>query len=359
MKQSIIQAVPLDVSNTGPIAIFTTYLATAAVLTAACIKTITSVSAVRSPRRDGLSSISAGTIPYSSRSSHDGAVTGDDRRWRPAMATFVALAVLSLASTWYYMFLFFRWSYLDWAPARELQTAGAPASLSGLRLGDWLRDTTLFKQAWVSTLETPPRAWWTLQIFGFCANWSISLAVQAKKRGIPRAWIFVLLGQFVAISFAMNLSFLALLVRDAHQPSSLEPKGPDAKHKQPELMLRAASAFSIPWNHLVLGFSIALALVIPSCFQHPYFLWLLLTQHFLTFAPLLPCSQSLGEPSWRTKAASQAVILAVATSMVARRTCGLAAVAEALYEHPAVSSVGWDVVCCWLSSSAWYMLGAA
>ncbi|KAK2057014.1 hypothetical protein LY76DRAFT_119883 [Colletotrichum caudatum] len=91
---------------------------------------------------------------------------------------FCFLAVSSLATTWYYMFRFFEWLYTQWAMMRACHNSVAASGSveEGLRLGEWLRDTSLFKQAWVSTLETGPRAWWTLQIFGFCANWSVLLA---------------------------------------------------------------------------------------------------------------------------------------------------------------------------------------
>ncbi|PHH82717.1 hypothetical protein CDD82_5072 [Ophiocordyceps australis] len=164
--------------NARPLAIFAGYLATAAILTTACLATI--VSPAR-PRR---------------------------RRSALVMTLFSLLAALSLASTWYYMFSFFHSSYLDWKTAQHLQP-DAP-----LLLGDWLRDSALFKEAWAATLQTPERAWWAQQIFGFCASWSLTLAVQGTKKGISRLWVFVLLGQIVAISFAMNLSFLAMLSHD-------------------------------------------------------------------------------------------------------------------------------------------------
>ena len=135
-----------DVSNARPLAIFSGYMVTAAALTA------TSIAIVRN-------GVSKRTESYLSKR-------------RSSMWIFGALAVASLASTWYHMFCFFRWSYVEWAKAHSLSDPDA------LYLGDWLRDTALFKQAWASTLETAPRAWWSLQIFGFCANWSVMLAAQ-------------------------------------------------------------------------------------------------------------------------------------------------------------------------------------
>ncbi|POR37077.1 Uncharacterized protein TPAR_02725 [Tolypocladium paradoxum] len=321
------------VSNARPVAVFAGYMVAAAVLTAASITTVCAGASTRRHRGHGRSASHA-------------------HRPRAAIVAFAALAVLSLATTWRHMFGFFRWSYLEWAASRG-QLAAEQTPLSELRLGEWLRDTTLFKQAWAATLETPARAWWSLQVFGCCANWSVTLAVQAKRRAIPRVCVFMLLGQVVAISFAMNLSFLAFLLHDAVLPTSLE-RDPVAGP--------AASSPSL--NHFILALNISLALVIPGSFGHPHFMWLLLAPHLLAFAPLLLNALSSrgkqpAEPSWYIKSASQAVIVAVATTAVARQGGSLAVIAGAFYEHPAVSSVGWDVICCWLSSVAWYALGEA
>lgn len=138
-----------DISNARPLAIFTGYMVTAAALTATSIAVI----------RNG-----------ASKRRH-----APSTRRRVAIALFSLLAAVSLATTWYHMFCFFRWSYEQWASGRTL------IDPDRLHLGQWLRDTALFKQAWGETLETPPRAWWCLQIFGFCANWSVMLAVQGES----------------------------------------------------------------------------------------------------------------------------------------------------------------------------------
>lgn len=75
------------------------------------------------------------------------------------------------------MFSYFSWSYNDWKIARL--AVGMPVLGDG-NIGDWLHDTKLFKQAWASTLSSPDRAWWSLQIFGFCANWSVTVGIQCE-----------------------------------------------------------------------------------------------------------------------------------------------------------------------------------
>lgn len=140
-----------DVSNARPLAIFMGYLAACAGLAAGSIAII----------RKGASK----------RASSSGG-------HRPgAIALFSVLTAGSLAITWYHMLSFFRWSYQEWASNQ----AAATLADGELHLGEWLRDTALFKQAWASALETPPRAWWCMQIFGFCANWSVMLAAQGES----------------------------------------------------------------------------------------------------------------------------------------------------------------------------------
>ena len=132
-----------DASNARPIAIFSSYMAAAAILSAICLR------------------VASGTAkPATSRVA-------------AAKTIFTVLAVLSLSSTWYYMFRFFEWSYNDWKLTR-------PAAQS-LQLGSWLRDTKLFEQAWTAVLVNRARAWWSAQIIGFCVYWSVSLGWQGMS----------------------------------------------------------------------------------------------------------------------------------------------------------------------------------
>ncbi|KAK6224543.1 alpha-mannosyltransferase alg11p [Colletotrichum tabaci] len=318
----------MSVSNARPLAIFTAYMLLAAGLTAK------SIGIIRGQRRDSR--------------------FADHPAPAVALAVFGLLAAVSLVTTWYHMFRFFEWSYLEW-DSRQLRTAVIDAKSPGLRLGEWLRDTTLFRQAWASTLETGPRAWWSLQIFGFCANWSVLLAAQAQKRRIHHAWIFVLLGQVVAISFAANMSFLAILC------SSKLPAQTSASKDQIKRDDETGSS-AVSCHTVVLVVSLIWATLIPAAIDNPRFLSLLLGPHLLAFAPLLLNSilppRLLSEPGWYWKVASMIWILAVATKGIGGKGEGLGIVLTTLYEHAAVTSVGLDVICCWVSSAAWFIIGA-
>ncbi|KAF7553474.1 hypothetical protein G7Z17_g3621 [Cylindrodendrum hubeiense] len=320
----------VDVSNIRPIAILAGYLATAVLLTSWCIAIIR----VRLGVATGLSPI------------------GEARR-RSAMTVFSLLAVVSFATTWYHMFRFFEWSYIQWAVSSGFEQVSADPN--GLHLGQWLRETQLFRQAWASTLETPPRAWWSMQIFGFCANWSVLLAAQAKKRSIPHMWVFMLLGQVVAISFAANLSFLAFTVYDVAGPSKKTPP----KH------IVATPSSSPFWWPVILGFNISIAVSIPNLFDNPRFMQILMLPHILAFAPLLlnrllPVqvpAHLLNQPSMFYKIGTMAVVLILATNEVKSAGGDFDLILSTFHEHPAVSSVGWDVICCWVSFGAWHIFG--
>lgn len=281
---------------------------------------------------------------------------GASRAKRPAnVFLFASLSASSLATTWYHMFRFFAWSYHQW----ELSS---PLSLTHdeLYLGLWLRDTSLFKQAWVSTLETPPRAWWSMQIFGFCALFSVMLAVQKDRRRLPYPWAFMLLGQLVAISFASNLFFLTVLYRDAAPTPRTELTRAGGNSRKRWFSLQTA-------YHALIVLQISIAIAIPRSAHTTGFLRLLLLPHILAFAPLLlhavwsfgkSSPQSRGPPlSSYISALSLVALLCAATAPLLGKGASMQSVIATLNEHPAVSSVGWDVICCWVSYTTWAICG--
>ncbi|KAG8672203.1 hypothetical protein FPOAC2_05571 [Fusarium poae] len=321
----------MDVSNARPIAILAGYLLACAILAVISISTI---------YRQAVSSKAAS-------------------RRRYAIIVFSALAALSLATTWYHMFCFFKWSYQQWESTRLDKLDDE------LHLGEWLRDTKLFKQAWVSTLEQPQRVFWSLQIFAFCANWSVTLAWQDTKRRIPHLWIFMLLGQIVAISFAANLSFLAFLVFEDPNTSTITFE--QERTVSSSSSTKSHSLLRKSWL-TVLAVTVGCAVAIPSSLDHPKFMYLLLAPHVLAFVPLL-MNKLIGsrepvvmdeQPPPSHRSGVRAIIVGICVYyLLTPEGSSLGDATRALYEHPAVSSVGWDVICCWISFSAWHLVGWA
>ena len=104
------------------------------------------------------------------------------------MQLFALLAVISLATTWYYMLQYFALSYRVWA--YEMGEI-LPSTLWGengylefgtlrLSLGRWLLDTSLFRDAWEIVIERSGRYWWSQQIFLGAATWSVFVGIEGE-----------------------------------------------------------------------------------------------------------------------------------------------------------------------------------
>ena len=93
------------------------------------------------------------------------------------MRLFGVFAVLSVASTWYYMIAFYFRSYRDWDESQRQDFL--PQAAIG-KMASWLEGTRLFEQAWAAVVETEPRLWWSSQIFSFCAGWSVLLGIEGE-----------------------------------------------------------------------------------------------------------------------------------------------------------------------------------
>lgn len=96
----------------------------------------------------------------------------------PIFTLFLVLATVSLATTWYYMFAFFRHSYNSWVAGQgPAQQALIEAKPYLVQWELWLRDRKLFREAWESVSETPAKFWWSGQIFLWTIGWSLFLGV--------------------------------------------------------------------------------------------------------------------------------------------------------------------------------------
>lgn len=173
----------------------------------------------------------------------------------------------------------------------------------------------------------------------------------------------MLLGQIVAISFAANLSFLAFLVYDQ---DDTPPKDTRKKTPMPQSPQRS-SWLPHAWVAVLCADMIS-ALVIPDQINRPGFIYLLLAPHVLAFVPFLlgavfaapgAAQRSAPQPPVVVRGIVMASLLCTAFTRVFDGGGDLGQILDTLYEHPAVSSVGWDVVCCWVSFAAWHVLGAA
>lgn len=158
----------------------------------------------------------------------------------------------------------------------------------------------------------------------------------------------MLLGQIVAISFASNLFFLAVLAHDVPEDRKRPASNPQ-------------NAPSRSSDTAILLANLTLTILLFRNIGSPYFLYLLLAPHVLAFAPLLrdrlsAPGRQVTEPSTLLQFGVLAVLVAAGTLEAVKQGADWQAILDTLYEHPAVSSVGWDVICCWASYTAWAAL---
>jgi hypothetical protein len=169
-----------------------------------------------------------------------------------------------------------------------------------------------------------------------------------------------ILGQIVAISFATNLFFLTLLLS---APAT------------PPLSSRALQrpTWLGPW---LLNLGSILATAIPAFLLADEHYWhhstafmpVLLTPHIallvLPIARVIVPYKYFGDKDvsfndkmysymWALTIGSAALMM-LRTTLLAWSYGGYAGIGSALMEHPAVSSVGFDVIFCWISWVCWY-----
>ncbi|KAF2179268.1 hypothetical protein K469DRAFT_674463 [Zopfia rhizophila CBS 207.26] len=274
---------------------------------------------------------------------------------------FSFLATASLCTTWYYMYQYFVDSYQRWVYWQEFY--GRP--IVNLELGRWLRETELFREAWLAAIVGVHRYWWTAQIFLFACGLGLNLEQKGTRKGIKHTWAFMLLGQVVAISFATNLFLISLLLT----PKSCKPAQKDAPRKNKWIgpwLLNFIAVFGTLWPAYSLQDPEFQAP--PHILHPPRFLRLLLVPHFVLL--LLPIARAVLPTKyvsdedvpfadraynfmWNIVIGGGGMLVLKASAAVWREF-GFSVLVPTLFETPAVSSVGWDVIFCWITWYAWW-----
>lgn len=189
----------------------------------------------------------------------------------------------------------------------------------------------------------------------------------------------MLLGQIVAISFAQNLFFATILV--SRQPRPIEGTKKNKSNAQDSI-----SAWSPPLYSEVLPVAISLisTVLVPTVAHTKYFMLMLLVPHLLLFVPaiLRPSQSSAIETRAKNYNEEKAirryimffqwytmtcVIIQAHSTFLVLQDMGQGIGVESLrvlarnlpsviYEHPAVSSVSWDVIYCTVTAGAWIVV---
>jgi hypothetical protein len=156
----------------------------------------------------------------------------------------------------------------------------------------------------------------------------------------------MILGQIVSISFASNLSFLAVL-------AARRPQSPGKLPASTQALSNGRSDVVI---HILLIITAVCAALVPFAHAQREFMPVLLVPHILGFAPLITGLRPTGSAVYLTATAMAAILLAQTTAKVISEGISVGDLVTVLHEHPAVSSVGWDVILCWVSYVMWHVL---
>lgn len=163
-----------------------------------------------------------------------------DRR-RKLVPVFSGLAALALSTAVYAGLAYASLSFEVWADERGIGSSpnnpegGIAANASAVAHQDrdpkqfifdrirWLADTPVYQDAFEIITEKARRFWWGQQIDLSLVPWSVLLAVEGQRRGIPNLFAFLCLAHLVNLSFAQNLFFVALLLTPTPLPEEDEP----------------------------------------------------------------------------------------------------------------------------------------
>ncbi|KAF3006766.1 hypothetical protein E8E13_010082 [Curvularia kusanoi] len=297
------------------------------------------------------------------------AETPSQRPPKRHVVLFAILAAFSILSTWGFMFRYFQWSYANWFALRSQYGLDPSVKHWGL----WLKETSLFREAWASVVIGHNRYWWSHQIFYFALALGLHSEWKGTRRGITYTWTFMLLGQIVAISFATNLYFLAMLLSPTQPKDSTPP--PSLKHTKSETAQQVSDSKRHKWlgpwlvdAYSTVAISSAAELLSrESYWNGPGFMPVLLLPHVVlmivpTARAILPARLfSTGEPRivdniYKTLLMLNLyfIITLAKTTFKAYMAGTLNEILGTLLEHPAVSSVGFDVIFCWISWLCWW-----
>ena len=105
------------------------------------------------------------------------------------MQLFAVLALISLVATSYHMLQYFAVSYSAWAYEMgevirlTMWSDNGYIAFGALRLalGRWLKDISLFRDAWEIVIERSGTYWWSQQIFMGAAAWSVYVGIEDES----------------------------------------------------------------------------------------------------------------------------------------------------------------------------------
>ena len=387
----------LDSSDVRAIGIFVSYLSICILLTGLIVRDLAKQHNLRRNRR---SSSEQATSTYLT-----------------SILAFSICAAVSLGVTWYYMLGFFSLSYRTWALQHGIDLPTRPHNIESLgqwlkliRLGAWLKDVQLFRDAWEVTMESHSRLVWSQPIFFIATSWAFfvgergmsipfryndGMTANIYKAGLQRIrhrWAYMLLGQIVAVSFAQSLFYVAVTLYESENSEhhSSKTKQSDEEGGGESVAILGYTV----WHRIIILLVLVPVILLPATVQTPRFLWVLAIPHLLLMVPpildpvLIGRMPKVEDRAFARKESARLYRFCVLCAFIAEarmllNTLSFVAVEQhlhrhsaayihpilesasiganshwhgvfaSLYDHPAVTSVGWDSILCILNYQTW------
>jgi hypothetical protein len=287
---------------------------------------------------------------------------------------FAALAASSLAVTWWHMISFFSFSYSQWQQGQtKVQESSTTLVHTISNFSIWLEQTQLFREAWEAAMVSNARYFWSQPIFFIAAIWSVMLS----REKISKSGVYMVLGQAVAISFAMNLSFVAMLQNEdiggattqatasARAPSSTAVNEADADEGVSKKPLASEVPSASKESSLAFMLFLVPVYICVTLFQQStgtkWFMPLLAVPHIMLLLLPIVRRSSNSLQTLRIKDIKFTWIVIMGASLLLQSRVTYKALHETTWsgifsafgEHPAVSSVGSDTLMSAFSLAVW------
>ncbi|KAK0893671.1 hypothetical protein LTS16_022485 [Friedmanniomyces endolithicus] len=269
----------------------------------------------------------------SQRPPHDGAQV----ERRKLTLRFSALAVISFCTLSVNMLRVLIQSYTQWS--KRLPSAYDRAHHGLLtRIWTWSITSTLFRDFGEAIVADQARYIWVLT--ALLATFSVCsyMGVEGRRRNIPQLWAFFALSQILPISFAQILFYIALI----RQPPGDRPI---RVRSLPSALVLVLYSFGLSVATQVAG----TAMLMP----------LILVTRLLLLAQLLLTRTGTEEMKRTTASLMQYPSVVIAQLLIVRQVYlslqehSLMDIGTALTSHPAVSTLGCDLIISVISFAAW------
>ncbi|KAF2725470.1 hypothetical protein K431DRAFT_342915 [Polychaeton citri CBS 116435] len=291
-------------------------------------------------------------------------------QYNAAIRAFSILAGISFTSLSFNMMHVLVQSFMKWCRNYDCLDTSVPSQGWLQTIWEWSVQSMQFQDFGEAIVANPARQLWTIAALANTLGVCIFIGFNGRQQQVPRLWAFFCLAEILPISFAENLFYLALLLKV--QPVKGDAANRDIKNdktleKTPTLpVYDSLSLWYLPL-YLATGFCIGQASraagtshLIPIIFAArlvlltPLSTWLHSSWGSVPFAVLKRFGHSMHINRLL------GLIMCMLPVVGLRQTRSLDVqpleALEALFEHPAVSTLGCDLVVSILGSVVWTVI---